>query len=287
MTDKYALVPRFRYTGEKYLLLWHTLWEQNQLLVADSEEQIISLWYAALNKEKLEAKPKELWKVNIVLPPTWVCESYARACYENDLLNFKHGIIFDIDDYQRKKHQLPPNVSKCQNYFSAHNEEEGDRDTHYNCLNCEDGLVFKIPIVKLFEREEAISYTPYRAKPLEPFDGLAADENKPLYVCCLNAGHHNSGITIDEISREKTLDASANVLFFFNGYKLQVPNEILTSREKLIQAKKKKEAEQKKQSEKRWAKAEKERYDKLLCILDPYNTIEHRQLLSVLKSKLT
>lgn len=245
----YPLIPRLKYTGDKYLLLWHTYNTQHQVFLANSIAQAIELWYIAQREEGLEASAKELWRATIVLPPDSVKARYNEQCYKEDLNNFIWHTCFEIDDYRKRHKKLPPNVMPCKD------------PEHDNCGCLGGKFVPNTSWDTLFKKDwisqpesvwEGIGRQT-KKRVLQAFDGISANPNFPLYVCELNGGHHNRGIGFSEVKAD-THFRRGSCLFFFQGEKIQIPTEILDSFGKLKRKEEEKKKQDKRASEERWAK---------------------------------
>lgn len=214
--SKYTLFPALRYTGEMYLLLWHTHNEQNQLFIARTIDKLIRMFEIATKKNKTEfPEAKELWKASIVLPSTDIRNRYAEEAYNADVREFKQNISFEIKEYVRRNNELPIGVNRC-------SVDLPDDEEHYDCVSCENGFMLSKSWEQLMENH----WDEYTNKPFsrQPFDGEVSTANETLYTCQLNSGHHCSGIILQSLDEANLF--SHKILFFFHGKQLEMPKSI-------------------------------------------------------------
>lgn len=263
-TNTYNLIPHLRITGERYLLMWHTEWEQHQLFIGKTLEQITNMWKTALKKNKTDATLKSLWKASIVLPSVWICDKYADDCYKGELYNFKVHTAYSINNYIKDNHKLPPNVKRCKQFIADINADYIDEKEHYGCKNCYNRI-----ILTTNTWEELFWKNSPKHKVKEPFDGVMADDSKDIYVCRLDGGDHNRGIGFEKVLTETQLGDMFNTspLFFFHGEQIDIPEPLLELRNVLVAEEKARAKLDKIRQQEKWEKTTAERYNDLEKLL--------------------
>lgn len=222
----YYLVPQYRTTGSRELLLWKTYNLGAHVIVANNKKGIVDSFRVILKKYGVAVDIIEYRKIDIVMPSKKLIQNYAAYQYNYELSNFRRWIFDTIDIYYKEYNEMPKYFKQCI-----------CKDNDYNCSICECSryVLDGISIEQLFEKTK--QYYRWKDNIPQPFDGIKPDKNKPLYTAILNGGHHNIGVKIDKENDEFNIQEK-QLLFCFHGDILDMPQEIINMRDIVIENKK-------------------------------------------------
>lgn len=232
----YPLRGRYPFWGEHYLLITHTWNEQHRVSVAKTEAKVLQMWSAAFNNRRYDdIKATEFWHGNIVDPPQELCDLYALERYKYAKMDFFYRFRCVLNDVSKAKKVLPAGLSLCTEYVMEDGPgNELDSDTHYDCLNCNSGLVVEDPDL-LFQKKFHILFRDQwnrmeadrKAAALRPVTPCPADPNEILLLVTSSSGSDGVRIVGAPKNEDGTYCRPRDPLFYFQGRSLLVPDKCL------------------------------------------------------------
>jgi hypothetical protein len=256
---EYPLKVAFPKGGSGFLFVWHTEYEQHQVLWVKSKEQLIRLWPSLLDKSS-DGDAKELWQFNIVAPPPGLRAAAAKHALYEDFRYFVIEVGCQLTAAARENVGIPDGYDPCRKYSyrglfegsseeDARSAEETDKD-HAWCTNCFHGYIprgFTPEQFYLKKRDEVrrflkgqsekrsrvvLSSGRTRKGEVIPAISTAPEWNpkKPLYAVMHDFGPHSKGASVEKV---KSFEGYwSNVKFYFQGKQIQVPREIAAEKQR-------------------------------------------------------
>lgn len=236
--ERYPLRVYFPMPGEYRLLIIHTENEQQQFLLAKSEEGLRRLLQVFIKRERFAPTVRELWHIEMVSPPQQIKEKYAQSKYDWEFSMFRRTLGSAAEDFL--KNNLPAPMRPCKKYVPDMEQlgseiiDDSDRKYHICCKTC-DGIkvVFYTDVEELFlkkydlyEKLAGVGRPPPSKlvkKTITPraLDPLAKDPDldRTIYIATPHYGPHSSGNVIEELKKDY-ISTDGFPLFFFQGEKL-------------------------------------------------------------------
>lgn len=259
--ERFPLKVYYPRTGKTAILVIHTEDAQQQFLMAPVKDGDFSDNPSALQnlqrmlEHKLMAAPwltlREFWVGEIVTPPLRLREQFAEEKYRDAQSSFRSSVFRLAEQYAKGDRPLPPGIERCSPYepdpdlFRSEGEDgteyvrepdEHDRQYHADCRKCRGrSFVFTLDFDAFYEARrkdvaewEATFYRPTKPDGLVVPTGRMASEHMDLWVALPNHGNHAKGNVMEKVDLTSDWLPYAHggysmPLFFFQGYKQDVP----------------------------------------------------------------
>lgn len=238
--ERYPFLVYFPQPGEYRLLIIHTESEQQQFLLAKTEEKLKLLYNVMMKRLHYPPQPRELWAVKMVHPPFWLELKYATTKYECDLFQFRHMLGYQMEKLLSRSFHVP-GVRLCKSYEKAEDDEiyNGDEDYHVSCKSCDGSkIIFDCDIEEIFlKKQDLVKQLDHVGRPPigrwtkkgpvrpHPVKSLAEEFNPhdKVYMAKANHGSHAHGNQIVELTEDEVsfmANGGGFPLFLFQGEKL-------------------------------------------------------------------
>lgn len=232
-----VMVPQAR---ECFLLQWYEEYEGNQVILASTEVNAVSMFKRTFQKHS-GVEPVKFFRAKFVSPPLDLQVADAQQAYDNMVTNFKSYLSWAAKDLP-KGHGFP----KCK----YHDPELKSRHIGCTVKDCYGGVIVdEVRFLELcwaeHDRTTSEALSKRNKKTQYPMPSQAPEPTLgPVYVAMANYGHHCSGLTLNEIgSTDYRGFGSTEYLFFFQGEELSGPKEITDFIEADKKAEKEREAQ--------------------------------------------
>jgi hypothetical protein len=295
LMEMYPLEVYFPQGGQHYVLIVHTESEQQEFLVGRTEENLRVLFEAKLKNHKYGGFTiRGLWRCEMVGPPMWMRELYARQRHRQSIESFKTSLFHVAADYE-KGFELPDGIAKCPKYEPTDwKPDPSDFEWHTDCKNCKGlGYVLTVDLEDLYDFKHYVvdawhvgDRAPLGTKPKArphpvPFVGEEADPSRTLFVGMPKHGHHSGGNVIEQV----TWDKDEEYLPFLNGYSMPLfffHGEMVTKEPKwaadILEKEKQYWREQEKLNKTAYHNANKKRQESSFQMLDTVFDVKERKL---------
>lgn len=214
-------------SGVFLLLEWWTYYGRSHMILARNEKALTTVAKRAFREEGGEAELRAFLEIEMVAPPTSLCERSAQKLRQQAVALFLSEVSYRLSDLLKAGHPVPAPFVLCTEYKYRH-DDEPEEDwpwEHYECANCENG-------VRLDKLSPGDFYNQYQARwdtlmsdkivrqptakiELSPSAsrGRVAENEVGLWYASANFGHHSSGIDLLEVENDEAL--TREPLFFY------------------------------------------------------------------------
>jgi len=228
MITGHPLKVYYPHGGRHFIAVWWTHNEQNQIVVAKSLSAIDQT-INNLIKENSDFEIKEILEVDIVSPPTKLCDLAKKEIKKRLADEFFQSVTYYIYNMVEDKVEIPEIFKICNKWKPTRKyANKKDDPNHYECSNCFRKIslknlsieefydkyhsgwneLLKIPIYKDYDDKSCYS----RAK--------NANSKMELWSACPHFGHHCKGVQLRLVDQtpDEYIDTNS-VLFYFHKIK--------------------------------------------------------------------
>jgi hypothetical protein len=214
---RYPFKVYFPQPGEYHLLIIHSENDQQELLLAKTEEGLRRLYDVKTKQNNYPKTARGHWVIKMVAPTQHMREEYAAKKYEWDLSTFRFSIAHEMERLLRRNFKTE-GVSLCKKFMTKEkNVHPSDKEYHTDCLNC-GGLqvIFHRDVEDLYEEKRDLleklhdvgrpSFRRLSTKKiitpraLEPLATEEADPHKDIFAAMAHHGPHSKGNVLEPVS---------------------------------------------------------------------------------------
>ena len=242
LLERYLVTVGLPVTGSGFKILpWSTYHARGHVLFANTIKQLRAMFKHVLHNDDL--KLSTFFKdVEIVAPPRWLREQYARSRYEDELRQFGYMLEAQLRPLREDpKFKDTEHIKRCIRYKPQYTHEDSDpyllkryKKEHRHCKNCYAGMALVgIAVEDLFFRsgseltqlaksldlgfrrfELGPGFRDFSPKSRKTYNPLLtapiADPDKVLYVLCSSPGDYSDGTQVYIVDKLK--DDAPNVV---------------------------------------------------------------------------
>jgi hypothetical protein len=243
LLKEYPLCVRYNKGGELFLLFWSTHNDGTHVIAAKNEASIQSSWKSVIKMINCLPTIKGYWKANLVSPTLELQQANAAERFQEEMACFRAMFGFDLAEYMEESihdGKRPETVGVCTEYKPSDDITEEEDPDHYACTNClqKKWMVKGQTVESLFLLHGFKVGSKYKRVCYSCKNGLChshtkisqapdADPSKDIYYLDASSfGPHSGGLQVNKADGNRLLN---NVLFFFQGSELVVPQAITDS----------------------------------------------------------